>query len=70
MKATFAKVLLSDSNFLILDEPTNYLDMETRKQMREALAVYEGTLLLVTHDRGFGEGVAKSVKTIKKGLIL
>lgn len=69
VKVTFSKVLLSDINLLILDEPTNYLDMETRLTMEEALAMYEGTLLLVTHDRRFGQAVSSSVKTIKNGLI-
>jgi ATP-binding cassette subfamily F protein uup len=48
-----AKILAKPSNFLILDEPTNDLDMETLDLLQEYLADYPGTLLLVSHDRDF-----------------
>jgi len=48
-----AKILAKPSNFLILDEPTNDLDMETLDLLQEYLADYQGTLLLVSHDRDF-----------------
>lgn len=48
-----AKILAKPSNFLVLDEPTNDLDMETLDLLQEYLADYQGTLLLVSHDRDF-----------------
>ena len=50
-----AKIFLKPSNFLILDEPTNDLDVETLELLEELLANYQGTLLLVSHDRSFVE---------------
>jgi len=65
VKASFAKILLSDINLLILDEPTNYLDLETKKVMIEALQSYEGAMLFVSHDRGFGESLATCIYEIR-----
>jgi ATPase subunit of ABC transporter with duplicated ATPase domains len=44
-------------NFLVLDEPTNHLDLPAIEQLEAALASYEGTLLIVTHDRRMLEGL-------------
>jgi len=55
-----AKVLARPSNFLILDEPTNDLDMDTLDLLQETLAEYDGTLILVSHDRDFLDRVVTS----------
>ncbi len=56
-----AKLMARDSNMLVLDEPTNDLDMETLDLLQELLADYDGTVLLVSHDRDFLDRVATSV---------
>jgi ABC transport system ATP-binding/permease protein len=56
-----ARELAKPSNFLILDEPTNDLDLETLELLQEMLADYPGTILLVSHDRDFLDRVATSV---------
>lgn len=60
-----AKLLASPTNFLILDEPTNDLDMETLDLLQEVLADYEGTLLLVSHDRDFLDRVVTSTIAVE-----
>ncbi|MDH5377329.1 MAG: ATP-binding cassette domain-containing protein [Gammaproteobacteria bacterium] len=55
-----AKVFTLSSNLLVLDEPTNDLDVETLELLEEILADYEGTLLLVSHDRSFLDNVVTS----------
>ncbi|GAA0181025.1 hypothetical protein SH2C18_36160 [Clostridium sediminicola] len=61
MKASLAKLIMSKYNLLILDEPTNYLDMSSLKVLEEVLYEYEGTLILVTHERRFLSKVATSL---------
>lgn len=56
-----ARALASPSNFMVLDEPTNDLDLETLDLLQELLADYDGTVLLVSHDRDFLDRVATSV---------
>src|SRR6185369_11141773 len=55
------KALAAPSNLLVLDEPTNDLDLETLDLLQELLADYAGTVLLVSHDRDFLDRVATSV---------
>lgn len=55
------KLLMKPYNFLILDEPTNHLDIHSKELLKEALANYEGTVLLVSHDRDFLNGLAEKV---------
>jgi len=56
-----ARELAKQSNLLILDEPTNDLDLETLDLLQELLAAYEGTVILVSHDRDFLDKLASSV---------
>lgn len=55
------QLLMKPYNFLILDEPTNHLDIHSKELLKEALANYEGTVLLVSHDRDFLNGLANKV---------
>ena len=57
-KAALAKLLAGDYNLLVLDEPTNYLDVFTMQALQALLQGYGGTLLFVSHDRAFSEAVA------------
>jgi ATP-binding cassette subfamily F protein 3 len=55
------KLLLEPVNLLILDEPTNHLDMKTKDIIKDALKDFDGTLILVSHDRDFLDGLATKV---------
>ena len=55
------KLLLQPVNLLILDEPTNHLDMKTKDIIKDALKDFDGTLILVSHDRDFLDGLAEKV---------
>lgn len=64
IKASFAKILLQDINLLILDEPTNYLDISSLEVMEDTLKEYDRTLLFVSHDRSLINKVANQIMTI------
>jgi len=55
------KLLLEPVNLLILDEPTNHLDMRTKDILKSALKDFDGTIILVSHDRDFLDGLAEKV---------
>lgn len=61
IKVSLAKILLSDINFLILDEPTNFLDIKTITALEEFVNTYEGAVLFVSHDYSFVKNSAKSI---------
>ncbi|WP_326907268.1 ribosomal protection-like ABC-F family protein [Sedimentibacter sp. MB31-C6] len=65
VKVSFAKILLQDINLLILDEPTNYIDINALEVIEETLKEYDRTLLFVSHDRKFVEAVANQIMTIE-----
>jgi ATP-binding cassette, subfamily F, member 3 len=58
-------LLLSPSNVLILDEPTNHLDIQSKEVLKEALLNYEGTFIIVSHDREFLEGLTNRIWDIQ-----
>ncbi|MCZ2101909.1 MAG: ATP-binding cassette domain-containing protein [Chitinophagales bacterium] len=59
------KLLLEPVNLLILDEPTNHLDLRSKDVLKEALLAFDGTLILVSHDRDFLQGMAEKVFEFK-----
>ena len=63
------KLMLEETNFLILDEPTNHLDFDTREIVERALLKYQGTLLIVSHDRHFLDVLAERVLEIRDGIL-
>ncbi|MGT2742669.1 ribosomal protection-like ABC-F family protein [Streptococcus plurextorum] len=65
MRVQLAKCLLSDNNFLILDEPTNFLDVIAIEALEKALKTYQGSLLLISHDQLFIDQLANRIWEIK-----
>ncbi len=66
-KLSLALLLYHPANFIILDEPTNHLDLDSREALEEALLNYDGTCLIVSHDRYFLDKVANRVLHIDSG---
>lgn len=64
VKVALSKVLLSDVNMLVLDEPTNYLDLESLEALENLLTTYEGSVIFVSHDRQFVKNIATSILDI------
>jgi ATP-binding cassette subfamily F protein 3 len=62
------KILLTDTNLLILDEPTNHLDIKTREIFQNALLNYQGTILIVSHDRYFLDCMVDRVFELREGI--
>lgn len=56
-----ARLMISQSNFLLMDEPTNHIDMDTKEILENALSQYEGTLLFISHDRYFLNRIANKI---------
>lgn len=70
VKTALAKVLVSGCSFMILDEPTNHMDVYTMEGLEHLLESYDGTLLAVSHDRTFVEHVADMVFHVENGVVL
>ena len=64
-RLALAKLLLQPFNVLIMDEPTNHLDIDSKNVLKEALRKFEGTLILISHDRDFLQGLSDRVLEFK-----
>jgi ATP-binding cassette subfamily F protein 3 len=64
-RLALCQLLLSPSNFLILDEPTNHLDIQSKEVLKQALKSYEGTFIVVSHDREFLDGLTNRIWEIE-----
>ncbi len=64
-RLALCQLLLSPSNFLILDEPTNHLDIQSKEVLKRALLQYEGTFIVVSHDREFLQGLTNRIWDIE-----
>jgi ATP-binding cassette subfamily F protein 3 len=68
-RVALAKTIAAKGNFLLLDEPTNHLDMQSVEMLIDALNKYEGTLILVSHDRYFISRTANKIWNIEDGIV-
>ncbi len=69
-RLAMVKLLLEPVNLLILDEPTNHLDIRSKDVLKEALLAFDGTLILVSHDRDFLRGLANKVFEFKEKRVI
>ena len=64
-RLALAKMLLSSFNILVMDEPTNHLDIASKNVLKQALQLFEGTLIIVSHDRDYLQGLTEKVYEFK-----
>ncbi|MCK5825198.1 MAG: ABC-F family ATP-binding cassette domain-containing protein [Ichthyobacteriaceae bacterium] len=69
-RLAMVKLLLEPVNVLILDEPTNHLDLKSKDMLKKALLNFDGTLILVSHDRDFLQGLSEKVFEFKDGRVI
>ena len=69
-RLALARTVVSGANFLVLDEPTNHLDIESREALEDALLGFQGTVLLVSHDRALIEALATRTLAIEDGRLI
>ena len=69
-RLAMVKLLLEPVNLLILDEPTNHLDLKSKDVLKEALLAFDGTLILVSHDRDFLQGLSQKVFEFKNQRVI
>jgi ATP-binding cassette, subfamily F, member 3 len=69
-RLAMVKLLLEPVNVLILDEPTNHLDLKSKDVLKEALLAFDGTLILVSHDRDFLQGLSQKVFEFKEKRVI
>ena len=69
IKLAFAKLFVDNVNVLVLDEPTNYLDIPSMEALEQMFAVYDGTLVFASHDEAFIKAVATEILIVKDGKI-
>ena len=62
---SLCKLLLSPVNFLIMDEPTNHLDIISKDVLKRALINYDGSLIIISHDRDFLQGLSEKIYEFK-----
>lgn len=68
-RLAMASLMMKPCNFLILDEPTNHLDIYSKQVLKDALLTFEGTLLVISHDRAFLSGLTNKIVEYKSGRI-
>jgi len=68
-RLALCKLLLEPYNFLVLDEPTNHLDIRSKEILKKAIQDYEGTVILVSHDRDFLDGLVNKMYEFKGGQV-
>ncbi len=69
IKLAFARLFVDNVNVLVLDEPTNYLDIASMEALEQMFSVYEGTLVFVSHDEAFIRAVATEILIVEDGKI-
>ncbi len=66
-RVALAKLLMQPCNCLIMDEPTNHLDIHSKARLQEAINLFKGTVIIVSHDRSFLDGIVNKVLEVSRG---